>query len=130
MDKLRIDIETYSSIDLTTAGAHRYVDSEDFKILLLAYAINDEPVQIFDFEHGNGDITPIVKMLTSPDYLKSAWNAAFEITCLNKFLGLNLDLTQWECDMVKSAMCGLPLALSQCAEILGLEQQKMKAILL
>lgn len=127
MDKLRIDIETYSSIDLTTAGVHRYVDSEDFKILLLAYAINDEPVQIFDFEYGKEAITPIVNLLTSPDYLKSAWNAAFEITCLNKFLGLNLDLTQWECDMVKSAMCGLPLALSQCAEVLGLEQQKMKA---
>lgn len=128
MNKLTIDIETYSSVDLTTAGVHRYVDSEDFKILLLAFAINNEPIKIIDFERSGSCFNDfIINLLTSPDYLKTSWNAAFEITCLNKFFGLNLNVMQWECDMVKAAMCGLPLSLSQCAEVLGVEQQKMKA---
>ena len=33
---LSIDIETYSSVDLTKCGVYAYVDSPDFTILLLA----------------------------------------------------------------------------------------------
>ena len=46
--RLLVDIETYSSVDITKAGAFKYIESDDFEILLIAYAWNDEPVRVLD----------------------------------------------------------------------------------
>lgn len=35
MDVLSIDLETFSSVDITSAGAYKYVESDDFEIMLL-----------------------------------------------------------------------------------------------
>lgn len=48
MTTLAIDIETYSDVSLTECGVYKYVDSDNFKILLLAYAFDDEEVKIID----------------------------------------------------------------------------------
>ena len=42
MRRLYIDIETYSSVDLAQCGVYRYALSEDFRVLLIAYAYDDE----------------------------------------------------------------------------------------
>ena len=36
--RLMVDLETYSSVDIGKAGAFKYVEADDFEILLLAYA--------------------------------------------------------------------------------------------
>ena len=41
MKTLSIDIETYGSIDLTKSGVYKYTQN-DFEILLIAYAYDDE----------------------------------------------------------------------------------------
>ena len=46
--RLLVDIETYSSVDITKAGAFKYIESDDFEILLIAYVWNDEPVRVLD----------------------------------------------------------------------------------
>ena len=46
-----IDLETYSTLDLTQVGLSRY--SKNCEILLLAYAVDDGPVQVFDFTSGS-----------------------------------------------------------------------------
>ena len=56
--------------------------------------------------------------------LKTAYNANFERTCLSKFLGIDLPADQWECTMVRAAMCGLPLSLDMAAKVLNLDEQK------
>ena len=33
---LSIDIETYSSVDITKSGLYKYVQSDDFEVLLFA----------------------------------------------------------------------------------------------
>lgn len=38
MKELGIDIETYSGSDLTECGVYKYVEAEDFTILLLGIA--------------------------------------------------------------------------------------------
>ena len=48
MEKLFIDIETYSDVDLGKCGIYRYVQSPNFQILLFAYSIDGEPVQVVD----------------------------------------------------------------------------------
>lgn len=122
---LGIDIETYSSEDIAN-GVYRYADAEDFTILLFAYSVNDGPVLITDIAQGEEIPSRIVEALTDPHVIKTAFNAAFERTCLNKFFGLNMDADQWECTMVRSAMLGLPLSLDAVGRVLKLEQQKMQ----
>lgn len=121
---LGIDIETYSSNDITD-GVYKYAEADDFKVLLFAYSVNDGPVLITDIAQGEEIPPRIVEALTDPHVLKTAFNAAFERTCLNRFLGLHMDAEQWECTMVRSAMLGLPLSLDGVGRVLRLEQQKM-----
>ncbi len=42
---LSIDIETRSSVDIKKAGAYKYAQSPDFRILLFAYQWNDDEVK-------------------------------------------------------------------------------------
>ena len=46
MGSLSIDIETYGSVDLIKSGVYAYANAPDFKILLFAYAFDDEEVKI------------------------------------------------------------------------------------
>ena len=55
--ELHIDIETYSDINLKKCGVYKYVDSSEFEILLLAYAFDNEPIQIIDF--ALGEVAPV-----------------------------------------------------------------------
>ena len=52
LKKISIDIETYSSVDLTKCGVYPYVESCDFQILLLAYSIDDGDVKVVDVAKG------------------------------------------------------------------------------
>ena len=54
--KVYIDIETFSSVDIRTAGLYKYAESEDFEILLIAYAIDGGDVELIDLTD-DSDIT-------------------------------------------------------------------------
>ncbi len=41
-----VDIETYSNVDLTKAGARPYTEAPDFTILLIGYKVDDQPTRI------------------------------------------------------------------------------------
>ena len=43
-----VDIETYSSVDLTKSGVRPYTEAPDFTILLIAYKIDDQPIKLID----------------------------------------------------------------------------------
>lgn len=127
MTELGIDIETYSSNDLTSCGVYKYVEAPDFTILLFAYSIDGEKAQCIDLASGEELPDWIIAALTDPNVLKTAFNAAFERICLTKYLGLSkpLDPAQWQCTMVLAARMGLPLSLGQCGEVLHLAEGKM-----
>lgn len=122
---LSIDIETYSSVDIGNCGLYKYAESEDFTILLFAYACDDKPVQIVDFASGETLPGRIFQALTDPGVLKTAFNANFERICIGRYYGVDLPIEQWECTMVRSAMLGLPLSLAQVGKVLNLDDQKM-----
>lgn len=131
---LSIDIETFSSIDLKTAGLYKYVESDDFDILLFAYRENDGPVEVIDLASGETMPSKLMKMLISPDVLKTAYNANFEITCINEWLKthqldgeiLELDPTQWEDTMFRAGYSGFNGSLKSVAEMLGFDEDKQK----
>ena len=123
-EHLSIDIETYSSVDLTKAGVYAYADAPDFEILLFAYAFDDEPVEIIDVAAGEELPMRVYSALSNPTIIKTAYNANFERTCISKFYGLTMPASQWQCSSVHALELGLPPGLANVAEALGLEQRK------
>ncbi len=127
MKELGIDIETYSSNDITTCGVYKYVEADDFTILLFSYSVDGGEVQCIDIACGEHLPEDIRQALTDPTVVKTAYNATFERICIGKWLGVEgrLDPAQWRCTMVRAARMGLPLSLAQCGEALRLENGKM-----
>jgi DNA polymerase len=128
MPVLSIDIETYSSVDLLTCGVYKYAEAPDFTILLVAYAVNGLRVSIVDLTQGKDtdDLSDFISALTNPDFIKTAYNANFERTCLSRYFGINLPPEQWQCTAVHSATLGLPRSLGETARVLGLPEDKQK----
>lgn len=127
MRELGIDIETYSSNDLPSCGVYKYVEAQDFTILLFAYCVDGGQVVCCDFAMGETLPAEILAALRDPAVVKTAYNAAFERVCISKYYGWPLmDPAQWRCTMVRAARLGLPLSLGQCGEVLNLEAGKMK----
>lgn len=125
MKRISIDLETYSSVDLGKSGVYKYAESEDFEILLFAYSLNDQKVQVIDL--ANGEIIPeeILSAFSDESIEKWAFNANFERVCLSRFLGERLNPKGWYCTMIWSAYLGLPLSLEKVGEVLKLDKQKM-----
>lgn len=120
MPTLSIDLETYSDQDLTSVGVHKYVESDAFEIALFGYSIDFGPVTVIDCEDGERIPQDILEMLTDDGYLKTAWNAPFEMACLGKFLGTPMIPEQWSDTAVVAASVGLPLKLASCCEAMHL----------
>ena len=125
MDTLAIDIETYSDVSLPDCGVHRYAASEQFEILLFAYSLNDEPTQIIDLASGEKIPDKIMEYLMDDSVIKTAYNAAFERNCINRFFGLSLKPEGWRCTLVQASMLSLPLSLEGVGEALNLDKKKM-----
>lgn len=125
MPILSIDIETFSSTDLIKCGVYRYVEAPDFQVLLFAYALDDEPVQVIDLTREPLPVK-VAAMLCDPQYTKAAFNANFERTCLSQMLGFRLPPEQWVCTAVHAATLGLPRSLADVGAALGLPEEKQK----
>ena len=129
MKEIGIDIETYSSYDLSECGVYKYTEAPDFDILLFSYSVDGGQVQCVDFANGEHLPSEIRWALDDPAIIKTAYNAAFERICLSRYFRLDgkfYDPAQWRCTMVRAARMGLPLSLGQCGEVLKLEQGKMQ----
>ena len=145
MRTISIDIETFSSVDLSKCGVYKYAEAPDFEILLFGYSVDGGEVQVVDL--ASGEIIPqnVLDALTDDEVVKYAFNANFERVCLSRYLsGLGVSLNPfhdqhplstdcarflnpagWRCTMVWSAYLGLPLSLAGVGAVLGLDKQKM-----
>ena len=129
MKNISIDIETYSSIDLTKSGVYRYVEAPDFQVMLFGYSVDGGPVSVVDLAMGETIPLEILSALEDENVLKYAFNANFERICLSRMLGyetgIYLDPSSWRCTMIWSAYMGLPLSLQGCGTVLKLDKQKL-----
>lgn len=122
MEKLHIDIETYCPLDLRKVGVYKYVEHPEFEILLIAYAIDDNPIEIIDLTTDSFiELQHFYDLLVSetPTY---AHNASFERLSLT-MKGFYSDPKIWRCSMLKAAYCGLPLGLDGVSRAMGLEEK-------
>ena len=124
MRHLNIDIETYSPNDISF-GVYKYCESEEFEILLFSYAYDFGEVHIVDLVSGEKIPDEVVNDLRNPEVIKHAYNAQFEITCLNR-AGYQTFVEQWRCTMIHGAYLGYPMGLAKLGKALGLPQAKLK----
>lgn len=129
MKNLEIDIETFSSVNLSKAGVYRYVESPDFEILLFGYSIDGGEVKVIDLAGGERIPKDVYDALEDDSVTKWAFNAQFERICISRMLGYEpgtyLAPDSWKCSMVWSDYMGLPLSLEGVGAVLGLEKQKL-----
>jgi DNA polymerase len=147
MKTLSIDIESFSSVDLSQSGVYKYSESPDFEILLFGYSIDLGEVKVVDLANGEKIPQNIIDALTDDNVEKWAHNAAFERICLSRWLrdkGVTLDQfadnlhsaevlgkakylnsESWRCSMVWAAYMGLPLSLEGVGKVLKLDTQKI-----
>ena len=145
MKTLALDLETFSSADLSKCGVYKYAEAPDFTILLFGYSADGGPVHVIDLACGEKVPDDILSALVDEKVIKSAFNANFERVCLSRFLtDLNipfepapacrpltpqspkyLNPVSWHCTMIWSACLGLPMTLAGVGEALKLDRQKM-----
>lgn len=126
MITLRIDLETYSDVDLKKCGVHKYAESPNFQIMLFGFKYGDGQVRVIDLMAGEKIPPHILSALDDPTVQKTAYNAAFEITCLSRHLGRQLDVTQWRCTSVHALYLGLPGNLGDVGKVVGIAPDKQK----
>ena len=140
---ITIDIETKSDKDIAKCGVYAYADSPYFDILLFAYSIDEQPVQVVDMANGEEIPESILAALADENVVKRAFNVNFERVCLSKYLRKNypqyfqsysidedtvgdfLNPESWHCSMIHARTLGLPSSLAEVGKVLGIEQQKM-----
>ncbi len=124
--KASIDYETSSTIDLKDRGLDVYADPEHTSILCMAYAIEDEPVELWI----PGMPFPIdLEIHLSEGGEIYAHNASFEWSIWNKVATVlygwpKLPIEQTHCNMVMGLTQGLPGSLEKLAIALKLSEQK------
>lgn len=134
---LSLDFETASQADLRRTGSATYSEHPSTRVLCLAYAFDNDPVQIWrigePFPQGALDHCQNMHPVR-------AWNAAFEFNIWNNTLlrqlrgaghgplvGSNLEVNQMRDTMAQAAYYGLPLSLDMAAQAARLPISKSKA---
>lgn len=143
INMITIDIETKSDKDISKCGIYAYTDTPYFDILLFAYSIDGQPVQVIDTANGEEIPENILAALVDENVIKRAFNVNFERVCLSKYLRKNypqyfqsysidedtvgdfLNPESWHCSMIHARTLGLPSSLAEVGKVLGIEQQKM-----
>ncbi|MDL2252644.1 DNA polymerase [Ruminococcaceae bacterium OttesenSCG-928-I18] len=131
MKTMNIDLETFSSVDIKSAGLYAYVQSPDFQVMLFAYSPDGGPVSVVDLMNGESLPGDVVTFLFDPECRKIAYNAAFEWYCLSKYFSLdeksrNAWLTHWRDTMLHGLYCGFPAGLDAVGKALSLPEVQQK----
>ena len=143
INMITIDIETRSDKDISKCGVYAYTDTPYFDILLFAYSIDGQPVQVVDTANGEEIPENVLAALVDENVIKRAFNVNFERVCLSKYLRKNypqyfqsysidedtvgdfLNPESWHYSMIHARTLGLPSSLAEVGKVLGIEQQKM-----
>lgn len=126
--KLQIDYETYSELDLKEVGT--YVYAANAEILLAAFAIDNEPVEVWDatcepmpdklrdaFLHVQADPSSEIEAANAQ------FDKAITQTCLP---ALAPPLERWRCSMAQALSHALPASLGELCKVLKVPEDQAK----
>ena len=118
MTRLHLDFETASECDLRKSGAHKYAAHHSTRALMLGWAVNDAPVDLWV----GGDLpSELADAMSDPHVTKHAYNAPFERLISRHCLGIAVPYSQWRCTLVESYYLGFAGSLNQVLTAIGLE---------
>lgn len=117
--RLHLDYETASEADLRKTGAYKYARDKTTRPLMLGWAIDDEPGQLWQ-PHLEPLPSDLKYALTDGDVGKHAFNAQFERLITRHCLEIEVPIEQWRCTMVESYYLGFAGGLDQILKAIGL----------
>lgn len=125
MQRLWLDRETFSELDLKEVGTYRYAESA--RDLLISYAVDDGPARVWDCTaeechdelwHAMQDAEEVI-----------AHNAQFDKAIHNGAQQAHLpriDLSRWRCSMAQALSHALPGGLGDLCRVLGVPEDLSK----
>ncbi|MBC8950220.1 hypothetical protein [Xenorhabdus sp. TS4] len=124
LELLFCDLETYSDTPIN-CGTHRY--AEDAEVMLFAYALDNNPVKVWDVTSGTSMPTELQKALATPSIL-TVWHngGMFDSVILQHTLGIDIPLVRLHDTMVQALAHGLPGSLGTLCDVLGINADKAK----
>src|SRR5262249_34596184 len=126
---LHRDYETRSQAILKTVGTYKYATDPSTELLCCAYAVDDEPVQLWV----PGDSVPAALIeaaaATDPTWVMAAHNGAFETAIEQYILAPRhgwpvIPIERHRCTMAAALAAGLPARLGTVADALDLANRK------
>lgn len=124
MKRVRFDFETYSDVDIKKAGAWAYAQCPNARVLMMGWAIDDEPLQMWTPGY------PVPDWCSHPqDFVLVAHNAEFEYAVWKHMFSRLHGVPQivpenMSCTAARSAAAGLPRSLADSAKALKVSVQK------
>jgi DNA polymerase bacteriophage-type len=145
MPKLYLDFETLSIADLELTGVHNYWSHESTRISLMAWALDDADVQVWE-PHKYGAHFPdphkfpdeVYWALKNPEIEIVSWNSTFERLGINTKLVTKhlppVPINRFFDPMIQARHLALPGSLEKCCQVLKLgaegklDGDKLKAL--
>ncbi|EGG5425446.1 DNA polymerase [Salmonella enterica] len=121
---LYADLETFSETPIS-CGTHRY--AEKAEVMLFAYALDDQPVKVWDLTTGQPMPPDLSAALNDPAVM-TVWHngGMFDSVVLRHALNIDLPPERIHDTMVQALAHGLPGSLSDLCDILGVASDKAK----
>lgn len=113
MDKLYIDYETRSALDVATVGTYKYAFDPSTEIILVSWALNNGAV------HTDTEVTDeLYRLLEAGDVLKIAHNAEFDAVVTQAKVGIDFNPDEWFDTAYQAAYFGYSRKLAYLAAAL------------
>lgn len=129
MKTLHIDFETYSPVDLKTAGLHNYAANPFTGAHCLGYCFDDGDVELLNFHVAKfADDHPVLQHIASGGEVV-AHNIDFELYIWNLILAPKynwplININQTRCTMAQAYAMALPGSLDGASKALGIDMRK------
>lgn len=126
VQRLVLDVESTSTVDLRKAGAAAYWAHPDTRVLCVCFAVDDEPTRTWL----PGEPVPDeIIWAACGNHRVVAHNYLFELNCWQSNLirahgWPNLEFTAWDCTMARAFYWGLPAGLGDVCDALKLPVRK------
>jgi len=114
MTKLYLDTETYSETPIRNGG-YRY--TADAECMIVTYAFDDGPVQVWDATQNPLIPNDLDTALDNLEIIITCHNSQFDRNVLRQALGYVIPIERFRCTMVRAMQHGLPGSLDKLCDI-------------
>lgn len=125
MTHLFHDYETYSECDIKKHGAYRYSEESSTKVLMCAYAFDNNEISIWQSHEGRMP-AELKEALEDPNLIKHAHNANFERLITENVIGVPAPPEQYRCSAVLARSLGLPGQLGNLCRTIKIDAEHTK----